>query len=1082
MTTTNTSLIIQFFSASMLYVFAFIGFAVAEDPLKKSPVLSDEDMRFFENKVRPLLAERCWSCHGEEKQKGGLRLDSLGAMLQGGESGPSLVPSKPDESLMIEAIRYQSFEMPPMKPLPESEIAILTNWVSKGALWPGSDATSTKSRSQFDDEDRSWWAIQPIRESVIPSANIGTKSGNWARNNIDHFMLDRMQSAGLTPAEESDRITLIRRLFFDVVGLPPSPAQVEEFVSDKSSNAYEKLVDTLLNSPGYGENAARQWLDLVRYADSDGYRADGFRPDAWRYRDYVISSFNDDKPYDRFVQEQIAGDELFPDDLDARIALGYLRHWVYEWNIRDAPGQWTTIVEDITDTTADVFMGLGLQCAKCHDHKFDPLLRKDYFRLRAFFAPIMPQETTIANAKEIEEFVSKKSIWESKVTEFQSEIDMIEAPFRDKLKNRAINRFPEDVQAMVRKAVLEQSPYEKQLSHLVMLQVEAEYKGLEGELKAQDKDRVLELRRKIESFNELRPKSLPVALAVTDVGPTAPPTFIPKRSSETIEPGFPTILAESPATIEAIFETTGTTGRRATLAKWLTQKDNPLTARVMVNRIWQSHFGRGLAANASDFGRLGEPPTHPELLDWLTGEFVKGGWSLKSLHRLILNSATYRQSTNHASLSQFQTIDPANRFYWRSDTRRLSAEKIRDAILMTTGQLNNVNGGPALMADVPCRTIFTRVMRNSPDELLDSFDLPLFFSSNSSRNTTTTPVQSLLLINSETMLAHARKLAQFVKEESSDLRLQLASAWRRVYGRPPSDHELKQSIEFIEMQSEMIAAMQEQQDSQVIETAKLPYRTGQAVRFVAENPELKLSVPNAQGMDVGDFTVEAFFQLRSVDDSASVRTVIGKWDGDRNHAGWSFGVTGRGSRRKPQTLVLQVVGELLDGTKAEKPIFSDQHVEINKPYYVAASVRLAKDGRPGKVNFYLKDLSNDDEPLLMTEKEHDVVGGFANELPLTIGGLSATKPRSFDGLVDDVRFVAAVLSVDQLLYSAERSIPETIGFWQFESDPGVVRNSANDRNHINAKGKSIVRLSVSEAALVDYCHSLLNSNGFLYVH
>ena len=373
-------------------------------------------------------------------------------------------------------------------------------------------------------------------------------------------------------------------------------------------------------------------------------------------------------------------------------------------------------------------------------------------------------------------------------------------------------------------------------------------------------------------------------------------------------------------------------------------------------------------------------------------------------------------------------------------------------------------------------------MRNSPDELLDSFDLPLFFSSNSSRNTTTTPVQSLLLINSETMLAHSRKLAQLVRNESSDLRSQVATAWLRVYSRSPSDLEIKRSMEFIANQSEMISAMQTQQDSQVIETAKLPYRNGQAVRFIASNPELKLSIPNAQGMEVGDFTVEAFFQLRSIDDAASVRTILGKWDGDRNHAGWGFGVTGLGSRRKPQTLVMQIVGELADGSIVERPIFSDQHVEINKPYYVAASIRLSKGNVPGKVSFYLKDLSNDDEPLLTAEIEHDVVGGFSNTLPLTIGGLSAAKPRTFDGLVDDVRLVGRSLSVDQLLYSAERSIPETIGYWQFESDPGVVRNSVNDQNHIDAKGKSLVRLSVSEAALVDYCHSLLNSNGFLYVH
>ena len=1054
----------------------------ADEPIAPKQTISDEDMRFFENKVRPLLAEKCWSCHGQAKQKGSLRLDSLGAMLQGGESGPALVPGKLDESLLIDAIRYQSFEMPPTKPLEESEIAILMSWVSKNAPWPGSSPILDKPRTQFDEEDRAWWAIQPVRDIAIPTARLVNENGEWARNSVDHFTLERMQSVGLTPAGTADRMALVRRLYFDIVGLPPTPKQVEAFVNDQAPDAYEKLVDTLLDSRGYGENAARQWLDLVRYADSDGYRADGFQPDAWRYRDYVIKSFNDDKPYDRFVQEQIAGDELFPDDLEARVALGYLRHWVYEWNIRDAPGQWTTIVEDITDTTADVFMGLGLQCAKCHDHKFDPLLRKDYFRLKAFFAPILPEQKTIATREELEAFLAKEKHWESKVAEFQSEIDSIEAPFRDKLKNQAINRFPEEVQALVRKPVGEQTPYEKQLALLVQLQVEAEYKGLEGELKGEVKDRVLELRRTIETYSDARPKSLPVALAVKDVGPVAPPTVIPKRAGEPIEPGFPTILTDGPAAIEVVPGSEQSTGRRAALAKWLTQRDNPLTVRVIVNRVWQSHFGRGLAANASDFGRLGESPSHPELLDWLASEFMKNGWSLKSLHRVILNSATYRQSTSHASLAQFQTVDPANRYYWRADTRRLSAEKIRDSILVATGQLNDVQGGPALMHDASCRTIFNRVMRNSPDELLDSFDLPLFFSSNSSRNTTTTPVQSLLLINSETMLAHSRKLAQLVRNESSDLRSQVATAWLRVYSRSPSDLEIKRSMEFIAKQSEMISAMQTQQDSQVIETAKLPYRNGQAVRFVASNPELKLSIPNAQGMEVGDFTVEAFFQLRSVDDAASVRTILGKWDGDRNHAGWGFGVTGLGSRRKPQTLVMQIVGELADGSIVERPIFSDQHVEINKPYYVAASIRLSKGNVPGKVSFYLKDLSNDDEPLLTAEIEHDVVGGFSNTLPLTIGGLSAAKPRTFDGLVDDVRLVGRSLSVDQLLYSAERSIPETIGYWQFESDPGVVRNSVNDQNHIDAKGKSLVRLSVSEAALVDYCHSLLNSNGFLYVH
>ncbi|EMI20182.1 protein containing DUF1549, partial [Rhodopirellula maiorica SM1] len=356
------------------------------------PPIPQSQMHFFETEVRPLLAEKCFGCHNAEKQKGDLRLDSLGHMLLGGESGASLVPGKPDESLLIEAVRYESFEMPPAGQLKAKQIAVLERWVAMGAPWPGSDPNVVlrEPRDFFSEEDRSWWAFQPVVKPTVPK----TSGEEWARNEIDHFIFAQLQSHGLSPAPEADRHALVRRLYFDIIGLPPTPEQVAAFVNDPAPDAYERLVDSLLDSKGYGEHAARQWLDLVRYADSDGYRADGFRPTAWRYRDYVIQSFNDDKPYDRFTQEQIAADEMFPDDVEARAALGYLRHWVYEWNIRDAPGQWKTIQEDLTDTTADVFMGLGLQCAKCHNHKFDPLLQKDYFRLQAFFAPIMPQDMT----------------------------------------------------------------------------------------------------------------------------------------------------------------------------------------------------------------------------------------------------------------------------------------------------------------------------------------------------------------------------------------------------------------------------------------------------------------------------------------------------------------------------------------------------------------------------------------------------------------------------------------------------------------------------------------------------------------
>ncbi len=1045
---------------------------VAAEPISK------EAQQFFEAQVRPLLAEKCWSCHGPEKQKGGLRLDSLGHALQGGESGPSIVTGKPDESLLVEAIRYQSFEMPPNKPLSDREVAVLVKWVSMGAPWPGSDpnAPPPKVRERFTDEDRQWWAIQPVQSPKVPSVAVGR-----INNEIDNFILDRLQSAGLTQAPEADRATLARRLYFDVIGLPPTAEQVEEFVRDQEPHAYDRLVDRLLDSPAYGENATRQWLDLVRYADSDGYRADGYRPDAWRYRDYVIRSMNDDKPYDRFVQEQIAGDEMFPESLDAQVALGYLRHWVYEWNIRDAPGQWNTIMEDVTDTTADVFMGLGLQCAKCHDHKFDPLLRKDYFRLRAFFAPLMPKEAPVASAEELSKHAEQEKKWNALTAEYREEIDRLEAPHRVKLRDRAINRFPEDIQQIVRKPTEEKTPYELQLTHLVELQVEAEYKGLEAELSADDKSRVLELKRKIETFAKDRPEPLPMAMVVSDVGPQAPPTHIPKKPNEDILPGLPTILMADPLAIDSHDAPPNSTGRRTALAKWLTDPTNPLTTRVIVNRIWQSHFGRGLAMNTSDFGRLGEPPTHPELLDWLTHRFVEDRWSLKGLHRIILNSATYRQSSTHPDSSRFQTIDPANRYYWRGDTRRLPAEKIRDAILVTTEQLKERNGGPGATPDVPCRSIYTRAMRNSPDELLESFDLPLFFSSNSSRNTTTTPVQSLLMINSELMLGHARKLAQAARKHSDEPLEQIRYAWRRVYAKDPNEYELKQALGFVENQTRLIARLHSAEENEIIETGKLPYRSGQAVRFVAEKSELQLTVPELTKFEDTDFTAEAFFQLKSIDSGAGVRTLVAKWNGALSQTGWGLGITGQGSRRKPQTIVLQLVGQLTDGKVAERALFSDQHVEINKPYYVAASVKLATAETPGSVTFYLKDLSNDDEPMLTATLPHDVVGGFSNKLPMTIGGLKAERPKPFDGLIDDVRIVSSALNADQLMYPTDRMVPGIVGLWQFEAEPGVMRNSLDGGPDIQANGGAIVRLKPSDAAMADFCHALLNSNEFLYV-
>lgn len=1044
----------------------------------KAQDITPDQVKFFETKVRPILAERCFECHSKEEANGDLQLDSLGAMLQGGGSGPAIVPGKPSESILIDAIEYRSMEMPPDKKLDDSEIAVLTRWVAIGAPWPGTDPNEPiRQRELFDEEDRKWWAIAPVVAPDLPEVDELVEG--WVRNEIDRFVVARMIPEGLLPAPEATKSELVRRLYLDVVGLPPTPLQVEQFVTDTSPNAYEKLVDSLLQSKGYGEKAARQWLDLVRYADSDGYRADGYRPYAWRYRDYVIRSFNENKPYDRFVQEQIAGDELFPEDLDAQIALGYLRHWVYEWNIRDARTQWKTILEDVTDTTADVFLGLGLQCAKCHNHKFDPLLQKDYLRLQAFFAPILPFDQVVAEPDRKREYEIKLAQWEEKTAILRKQIAEIEQPYRDKYRDIAIDRFPEDLIAVARKPSEQRTPEEEQLAYLVQRQIDAEYERLDQYISAKDKETLVALRRELSEFDHMKPTPLPIAMLVSDVGPEAPPTVMPKRTSEIVLPGIPSILNPEPMDLHST-ETGRTTGRRSALARWLTDPGNPLSTRVIVNRVWQSHFGRGLAENPSDFGRLGGPPTHPELLDWLANKLVDERWDLKSLHRRILLSATYRQSTHHPQFEKFTQVDPTNLLYWRRNTTRQSAEQIRDALLSVSGTLQEYAGGPGQLADSPFRSIYLRVMRNSPDQLLDSFDLPQFFASNSTRNTTTTPVQSLLMINSDLMLGFGRKLAAQVRAETDEPSQQIIIAWQRVFGRSPTEDELLQAMAFIEHQRSLVERMETADSEGSVETAKLPYRDGQGVKFDLSESSLRMAVPHESVMDCNEFTLECFFQLRSIAKTGAVRTIVSKWDGSLKNQGWRFGVTGAGSRRKPQTLVLQMVGKKENGAIGEDAIFSDHHIQLNTPYYAAAVFRLPSKGAAGVVSFYLKDLSNDDEPLLIAKVEHNLNDGIQSKFPLAIGGLSIPSQHGFDGLIDDVRLTRKALNTSEILYASESEHPESIGYWQFERVPGVTQNSASNRLHIVGRGEQVIQLSPSEAALADFCHALLNSNEFLY--
>ncbi len=1053
-----------------------------------APSNADAD-RFFERSVRPVLAENCFSCHGATKQKGGLRLDSRAEILKGGDSGPAIEPGKPEESLLISAVhREDGLEMPPKGKLPDPAVAALEQWVRMGAPWPGgttaaSDAKLASRGAGFTDEDRAWWSFQPVRDTVPPK----TDDRGWSRGPIDRFIWAKLQSEGLTPAPEADKRALIRRLTFDVIGLPPSPAEIEAFAADEAPDAYERLVDRLLASPRYGERWARHWLDLVRYAESDGYRIDHYRPQAWLYRDYVIRSFNTDKPYDRFVQEQLAGDELFPDSPDALIATGYLRHTIYEYNNRDARGQWGVILNDITDTTADVFMGLGLQCARCHNHKFDPILQADYFRLQAFFASILPHDDLVAaTPDQVEADRPKLAAWEEKTADLRRQIAAVEAPFREIASREAIGRFPDDIQAMIHKPVDQRSALEHQVARLAYRQVDYEYDQIDTRVKGKDKEKLLALRKQLTAFDREKPKPLPTPHSVKDVGPDAPPITIPKKGDDPIPPGFPTIIEERPATIEHVDTSLHSTGRRATLAHWLTRPDNPLSTRVIVNRVWQYHFGRGLAANPSDFGRLGETPSHPELLDWLTTQFIREGWTLKSLHRKILTSAAYRQSTEHPTAAQQRLKDPENRLYWRGNTRRLDAEQIRDAVLAVTGELDLSAGGPGVLSTEPRRTIYTRVMRNTRDPFLDVFDLPLFFNSQPSRDTTTSPLQSLLLINSQMMLLRAQAFAGRIEKEPGPLGTHpdpIESAYRLAFGRPPTLEEVASAQDFLREQANRIDPAEAGTDDAAFLRDKVPNRDGHAAVLSPDGPQQRLEVPHRIELNTSDFTIEAFFLLHSVYDTGTVRTVVSKWDGNLKTPGWSFGVTGKGSRRKPQTLVLQMVGQRDGAGFGEEAIFSDQTVRLDRPYFAAASVTLStKPGEPGSVTFFLKDLSNDDEPLLIAKVPHRVTGGTDNSLPLTIGALSTKPSALFDGLVDDVRLSDGPLEAAQLLYTVEGASRRSVGYWRFETEPGVLRDSTGHGLDLQPLSRSRGQVDRQRAALIDFCHVLLNSNEFLYVN
>jgi cytochrome c553 len=756
----------------------------------------------FAREVAPILRAHCVRCHGEQRQESELRLDEAAGVTHGGQRGATLVAGQPAESLLWRVVAGQEadLQMPPEgPPLSADEQAALARWIEQGATWPANVArleAPTLPEPGASETARNYWAFR----SPQPTPSPAVAQDAWSRNDIDRFILQQARSLGTSPAPEADRRTLARRLYFDLIGQPPTWDEVQAFVQDDDPQAYERLVERLLERPEYGQRWARLWLDLVRYAESDGFKADVYRPHAWHFRDYVVRSLNADKPYDRFVQEQIAGDELFPDDMDARVATGYLRLWPLEDNQKDVERQWTLVLQDVTEVTSEAMLGLGLRCARCHDHKYDPISQRDYYRLQAFFAAMLPRDDLSIPGNGAAASLLQL---EQQTQPIRREMRLMEQTLVASRK-QVIQNYPPYLQAMYDRPPGEWSPLDHQYAYLARPQVE-EVPTEKLEFPSEMRPRWDALRDDLQRQTQLLQGDLLPVMSVTDVGDTAPATHInqdPQR--ESVAPGFLTVLQAIEPTPTLEPRAGSSTGRRAALARWLTRPDHPLTARVLVNRIWQQYFGRGIVATPNDFGHQGTPPTHPELLDHLATEFVREGWSWKQLHRRIVTSATYRQG----SLGAEPTKVEAEQAFCGRAPRRLDAEPIRDAMLRISGELRPYASAPSVEDSEPAPSIQLRNVRNRPAEWIFAFDGPDMFNSCGRRYTTTTPLQSLLVVNSPWALERAAQIARHIaardtsgpatteggaaEDQAADRAAR--AAFREILAREPRDAELAAAL------------------------------------------------------------------------------------------------------------------------------------------------------------------------------------------------------------------------------------------------------------------------------------------------
>ncbi len=684
------------------------------------------------------------------------------------------------------------------------------------------DKTSGDSATAF--KQGKWPFFSPVQPAVPEVKNKG-----WGRNPIDAFVLSKLEQQGLAPNREADKLTLLRRVTFDLTGLPPTVAEQAAFLADQSATAYEQVVDRLLASPRYGEHEAQAWLDVVRYAETDGFKEDAHRPDAYKYRDWVIRAFNSDLPFDRFVREQLAGDELEPDNPAALAATGYLRLYPDEYNAADIRQRRQELLDDLTDNAGLAFLGLTIGCAQCHNHKFDAILQTDYYRLQAFFTPMLPRDDLPeATAAEREKFAKQQAKWETTTASIRAQIESLVAPLRNKARDSALEKFNAEVVAAMHTPDDKRTALQKQICYQAAKYTSPKELTAADGLKGEQKKQYESLKAQLAKFDSLKPPPLPTVRGAADASSQSPPTFRLeggnlKRPAEQVEPGFPEFLGASAAEIAPHPASSNTTGRRTALSKWLTRPDNPMTARVLVNRLWQGHFGQGIVATPNDFGAAGEKPTHPELLDWLAVEFVESGWSMKAMHRLMVTSAAYRQSAfvdpNNAPQARALSADSGNKLLWHARRQRLTGEALRDSVLFVAGDLNEKMYGPSARPELPeglgnhvwqpdpkpedrnRRSIYVLAKRNLRLPILDAFDLPDMHNSCARRSTTTTAPQALLMLNSDFVLTEATHWAQRLMKEARTDDALIAAAYTHAYARQPTAAEVEMCQKFITAQT-----------------------------------------------------------------------------------------------------------------------------------------------------------------------------------------------------------------------------------------------------------------------------------------